>query len=138
MTEPREEYVTRDMDTADDIDGSLHCEHGTLLDLKTPALFILYSLSRTYNKTHNKRLKVSSGYRCKECNARAGGAAKSAHLRGEAFDVHYDNGHECYTILKFLLSNGVSIHRLGVGGTFIHFDIGSADEGYIQDTVWTY
>lgn len=138
MTEPREEYVTRDTDTVKDIDGHAWCPHGTILDLKTPALFILYSLSLSFRTKFNKRIKVSSGYRCEKCNEAAGGAKNSAHKRGEAFDVHYDNGSELYLILKHLLSNGVSIHRIGIGKTFVHFDIGSESDGYTQDIVWLY
>ena len=131
-------YVDDNVDGLKDLEGKLWCEHGDISKLSSPALYILYSLSNIWRKKFNKRLHINSGYRCPECNKAIGGALNSAHIRGIAFDVHYDNDSELFVILKHMLSNGISVTRMGIGKTYVHFDIGSDKDGYKQEITWLY
>lgn len=105
------------------------CPHGSIdsIDLH---------LSIVIGKIENHlgyELEFSSGFRCKECNARASGAKNSAHLRGLAVDVLIGNSSERDQIIE--ASYIFRIRRRGIGRNMIHLDI---DTSLPQDKLWLY
>lgn len=66
-------------------------------------------------------MKITSGYRCPEHNAKVGGKPDSAHTTGEAADIAFGSGASMFSALVALM--GVGIRRIGVGTHFIHVDI---------------
>jgi uncharacterized protein YcbK (DUF882 family) len=64
--------------------------------------------------------KVNSGYRCDKHNSAVGGKANSAHLTGNAADIHCVDDASRHKIVRALLYAGFS--RIGVYKTFIHAD----------------
>ena len=72
-------------------------------------------------------IRITSGYRCPDHNARIGGAVNSAHLFGKASDIIIEG----YTLVEmFLLAEQIDEFRKGgIGlypeGNFLHLDIDS-------------
>ena len=101
----------------------LNCSDGCGMTPKESAMWFLLSLAREYYAKFNKKLIVTSGARCFNHNKEVGGVPNSAHTKGLAFDVHYDNSRECYAIIGHLYKIGVP--RIGINfvKSFIHFDI---------------
>jgi uncharacterized protein YcbK (DUF882 family) len=77
--------------------------------------------------------KITSGFRCKEWNAKIGGVADSAHVKGLALDISAENSAKRFAILEVLLRNGFT--RFGIGENFIHVD---ADSSKVQSVLWGY
>ncbi len=105
------------------------CEHGTPNNLSLDLLNSIARLERLVEST----LEFTSGYRCMECNVKAGGVKNSAHTRGMAVDIHCTNSQERFQILQVALAIGFS--RTGIGRSFIHLDV---DTSLPQDVIWTY
>lgn len=76
---------------------------------------------------------ITSSYRDKETNDRVGGSKKSAHLRGNAVDIHCENSYHRFKIVQALLDAGFT--RIGIASTFIHADV---DEELTDSVIWTY
>lgn len=63
---------------------------------------------------------VTSGYRTKEENERAGGVEGSSHLTGKAVDIRVKDSRERFFLITLALSVGFT--RIGVGENFLHLD----------------
>lgn len=91
----------------DTIDLNLRLSpHFTLREFTLSGIAIAHNIGNTPHKEHVERLKalcenvleplrrrfgvirITSGYRCAELNARVGGAPSSQHMRGEAADIN--------------------------------------------------
>lgn len=103
--------------------STIKCACGCGFEPKHSALWFLESLSREYHVRFGKDLLVTSGARCFSHNAEVGGVANSAHVKGLAFDVHFDNSVECYAIMEHLYKMGVPRIGINFSKYFIHFDI---------------
>lgn len=101
----------------------LDCSDGCGMKPTENAMWFLLSLAREFNTRHNKKVLVTSGARCFNHNKEVGGVANSAHTKGLAFDVHYDNSTECYTIVRHLFDMGVPRIGINFAKNFVHFDI---------------
>lgn len=105
------------------------CKHGTKENLNVSLLQILNRLERRLEY----QLDYSSGYRCPECNLKAGGVKDSAHLRGLAVDIRCHTSQE-----RCKVDNGaveLGIRRRGIGKNIIHLDV---DTSLPQDVLWLY
>ena len=76
---------------------------------------------------------ITSGFRCPDQNAAAGGSADSAHLRGEAADISISSSHRRFKFIEAAIMAGVS--RIGVGDTFLHIDV---SKRLPQEVIWGY
>jgi len=76
---------------------------------------------------------INSSWRDVETNLKAGGKSNSAHLRGNAVDIHCNNSNARMLIIDSLIVAGFT--RIGIGKTFIHADI---DELLPQEVIWLY
>lgn len=68
---------------------------------------------------------ITSACRCEKYNAEVGGKFHSAHTRGLAVDISYENGEILYKIVRSLLLVGfarLEIGRTDVGRGWIHVD----------------
>ena len=105
------------------------CPHGSRENIDLSLVAALEMLERK----SGLELEFSSGYRCKACNAAAGGVKNSAHLRGFAVDIIAGNSAERYLILHNAIS--MDFRRIGIAKTFIHLDV---DTKLNQDVLWLY
>jgi len=76
--------------------------------------------------------KITSGYRSKETNKRAGGVSTSSHLKGLAADISCKDSSTRQKIVNALIQAGFT--RIGIADTFIHCDT-DKDK---QDAIWLY
>ena len=76
--------------------------------------------------------KITSGYRSKETNKRAGGVSTSSHLKGLAADISCKDSSTRQKILNALIQAGFT--RIGIADTFIHCDT-DKDK---NDAIWLY
>lgn len=76
---------------------------------------------------------ITSSYRDKETNDRVGGSKNSAHLRGNAVDIHCENSYHRFKIVQGLIDAGFT--RIGIASNFIHADV---DEELTDCVIWTY
>lgn len=74
---------------------------------------------------------LNSAIRCPAWNAKQGGKADSAHLRGYAVDVRAPTGSARMAIVRAALAAG--FNRIGVYGTFVHMD---CDPTLPQQVMW--
>ena len=79
-------------------------------------------------------LVISSGARCKEYNKQVGGAVRSKHLLGEAFDIILTTRLQKSKIEFFQICRVVGFMGFGYGRTFIHIDCSTRS----KVTEWTY
>ena len=100
---------------------------GQLMD---PFFLQLLDKARTHAQIP---FKISSGYRSKFWNKKAGGVPNSAHLKGLAADIVCNSSSDRYIILSALLH--VGFHRIGIAENFIHCDVSTDKPGFM---VWTY
>lgn len=76
--------------------------------------------------------KITSGYRSKETNKRAGGVSTSSHLKGLAADISCKDSSTRQKIVNALIQAGFT--RIGIADTFIHCDT-DKDK---NDAIWLY
>lgn len=95
----------------------------------------IYKLDRLFESL-NKRIRVSSGWRCEKHNKEVGGKPNSAHLIGLAADLVIADSHLRYLILDTGMALG--FNRFGVGKNFVHVDGGNEDTGHPSHVIWTY
>lgn len=105
------------------------CPHGKKEDINQ---VLVISLERLEHRL-GYDLTFSSGYRCPACNAAAGGAKNSAHLRGLAVDALASSSADRYHLLCCAIEQDFA--RIGVGRNFIHLDI---DLSLPQHVIWLY
>lgn len=105
------------------------CPHGTWESVNDNFIQALERLERD----SGLELEFSSGYRCKACNAAAGGVKNSAHLRGKAVDILVSNSEERWLLLSVAVKMG--FRRIGVGRGFMHLDV---DYDLPSDVLWLY
>jgi uncharacterized protein YcbK (DUF882 family) len=80
----------------------------------------LKSIIQTVEQILGTELIIKSGYRCKKYNALVGGSSDSAHMKGLAADISFDN--------NVLQSRLISLFTpvvtgIGIGDGYIHVDI---------------
>ena len=63
----------------------------------------------------------SSGFRCRDHNAKIGGAANSAHLRAKAIDQPYETELQLWMMVKAAMDAG--FRRIYVYPSHVHMDI---------------
>ena len=105
------------------------CSHGSIESIDLTLVLALETLEREFGLD----LDFSSGYRCKACNAAAGGVENSPHLRGKAVDILVSNSAERCQLLSSAVKMG--FRRIGIDRGFIHLDL---DLTLTQDVVWLY
>lgn len=115
--------------------STLDCACGCGFKPTNSALWFLESLSRDYHAKFNKDLYVTSGARCFAHNADVGGVANSAHTKGLAFDVMFENSRECFALIAHLFKMGVPRIGINFAKSFIHFDI---DTSLPQNVLFKY
>ena len=103
------------------------CPHGT----KNKLDFFLVAFCDFLDQMVNVEIPYSSGYRCPECNEKAGGSKNSAHLRGKAVDIKPIDSKQRYDIISLAIMKG--IQRIGIARDHIHLDI---DESLSQGVIW--
>lgn len=64
-------------------------------------------------------LKINSGYRCPELNAKVGGVATSQHCKGEAADV-WCTTLTPYQLARVVLENGIPYDQMILYPSFLH------------------
>lgn len=79
-----------------------------------------------------KPIKINSGYRCPEHNAKIGGVPDSEHVLGEAVDISVTTGADRYRLIELAMNR---FDRIGIAGTFIHLGVSSTKA---QEVIWTY
>lgn len=79
-------------------------------------------------------LRVTSALRCRAYNATVGGVGDSPHLRGEAVDIACEESMMRWTLLAANCQKDPLFTRVGIGRTFIHFDIASSQ----PRVIWLY
>ena len=92
----------------------------------------LYTLDAA-RKIYGKPMRVNSGYRTKEYNAKIGGVKNSSHLKGLAADISCKNSGDRFEMLQAFIKAGFK--RIGVANSFIHVD---TDKDKSQNIIWTY
>jgi arsenate reductase-like glutaredoxin family protein len=80
----------------------------TSMDNMLNLIHYLLNPLRTYLK---RPIIVSSGFRCKELNAKVGGSENSQHLKGQAVDILAE-GMKAKDLAKFILNTGLDFDQL--------------------------
>lgn len=80
----------------------------TSMDNMLDLIHYLLNPLRTYLK---RPINVSSGFRCKELNAKVGGSKNSQHLKGQAVDILVD-GMKPKDLAKFILNTNLEFDQL--------------------------
>ena len=65
-------------------------------------------------------IRINSGTRCVEHNAKEGGLDDSEHLTGEAIDIECGHSEDRWRLLRILPAY---FYRIGIGKEFIHVGI---------------
>ena len=105
------------------------CPHSSVNDISKSLVLSLERLEKETQQT----LLFTSGLRCNECNARAGGVKNSAHTRGKAVDISVTTSGMRYWIILNALLQG--FRRIGIGHNIIHLDV---DYTLPQHVTWLY
>ena len=82
---------------------------------------------------YGKSMRVNSGYRTKEHNAKIGGVKNSSHMLGIAADISCKTSKDRFDMVNAFIE--VGFKRIGIGSSFIHVD---TDENKSQNLIWTY
>ena len=115
-------YFSLDEFDSPDLPGS-----GELMD---PFFLKLLDKARGFAKTS---FYITSGYRTKKQNKKAGGVSDSAHRYGLACDIACSNSEQRFKILEALLH--VGFVRIGIHQSFIHVDLSSSKAQFV---CWMY
>jgi uncharacterized protein YcbK (DUF882 family) len=86
---------------------------------------------------YNKPIIITSGFRCKEHNAKVGGGKNSAHVLGLAVDVKV-SGADAYYLVRDAIAmgfTGIGVKQKGES-RFIHLDI--SQESFNRPMIWSY
>jgi len=76
--------------------------------------------------------KITSGYRTKAHNKKAGGVKGSSHTKGCAVDIAVNSGLQRSAIVCALAKVGFT--RIGIAKTFVHVDLDKEK----QNSIWLY
>lgn len=76
-------------------------------------------------------LKINSGYRCPELNAKVGGVATSQHCKGEAADV-WCTTLTPYQLARVVLENGIPYDQMILYPSFVHLSYRKEGEQRMQ------
>jgi hypothetical protein len=76
-------------------------------------------------------LKINSGYRCPELNAKVGGVATSQHCKGEAADV-WCATLTPYQLARVVLENGIPYDQMILYPSFLHLSFRKEGEQRMQ------
>lgn len=82
-------------------------------------------VQQAYSSLGIKKIKINSAYRSKEHNAAVGGASKSQHLHGKAFDLNVTDLNREQRLRLIASLSAMGITGLGIGNNIIHADIGN-------------
>jgi len=74
---------------------------------------------------------ITSGYRCEKHNREVGGIEGSAHIKGLAADIKYDDVSHKFMLIHAIMK--VGFKRIGIYDSFIHVDL---DETKAQMVMW--
>ena len=91
----------------------------TFDNMSQPAMAAWERLSQKYGN-----LKVNSAYRSPEHNAEVGGAKKSQHIHGNAFDVDVSGLPQEERLALIEDARGAGFQGVGVYNNALHFDVG--------------
>lgn len=105
------------------------CEHG---DKDSNDVDINNAIERLERHV-GYELVYNSGFRCTECNEKAGGSENSPHLRGLAVDIRVVGSSGRYVLIQAALELG--FRRIGIGKKFVHLDV---DLSLTQEVIWLY
>lgn len=105
------------------------CPHGSKASIDA---FLVAGLIRIEHDL-GVEFTYNSGYRCYDCNVKAGGAVHSAHLRGKAVDIKCTGSRDRLLILRSAFKMG--FRRCGIGHNIVHLDV---DTSLDQDVAWVY
>jgi uncharacterized protein YcbK (DUF882 family) len=103
--------------------NKLECSCGCGIKPAEKALHTLEAVNAQYRLKTGNELVVTSGARCPDHNKKIGGAEKSAHTKGLAFDVATPNSQARYYVLNILFAAGIKRIGINFAKNFIHFDI---------------
>ena len=79
----------------------------------------------------NRVMIVTSGYRCQAHNKQVGGVDDSAHMKGLAADIKFDDVAHKFMLMRAFLD--VGFRRIGIYESFIHVDV---DKTKSQNVIW--
>ena len=83
---------------------------------------LVYHLQNAHDRLpKNRVMVVTSGYRCPMHNESIGGVENSAHMKGLAADIKFDDSSHKFMLIKAFLS--VGFKRIGIYESFIHVDV---------------
>lgn len=85
-------------------------------------------LERIRSVVGNRAIAISSGYRCPELNRLVGGAATSAHLRGNAADFTVP-GMELSDVYNAIRNSDIAYDQLIYENTWIHIGLDATMRG---------
>ena len=96
---------------------SCGCGYGTRPgDVSTELLHLLESMRDEYGP-----IRINSGCRCTSWNNSVHGAARSAHCRGMAADIHCAGGTNRRKLMDLAVMNYAA--GIGIAKTFVHVDV---------------
>jgi hypothetical protein len=76
-------------------------------------------------------LKINSGYRCPELNAKVGGVGTSQHCKGEAADI-WCATLTPYQLARVVLENGIPYDQMILYPSFLHLSFRKEGEQRMQ------
>lgn len=93
---------------------------------------LVYHLQNAHDRLPKNRVMiVTSGYRCQAHNKEIGGVENSAHMKGLAADIKFDDAPHKFMLIKAFLN--VGFKRIGIYDSFIHVDL---DTTKPQNVIW--
>ena len=112
--------------------GKIKCGCGCGQDIKPELYKAVEEIEKQLLVFGADEITVNSGFRCVPYNAKIGGVPGSAHTIGLAIDASCESGWQRLMLIRTLIANG--IHRIGIGKTFVHFDIDETK----PKSIWLY
>ena len=114
------------------------CQCGCGAALMDP---VFLGLLQTLRERYGEPMRITSGYRCPEHNARVSRTGRDGpHTTGKAADIAIDRG-DAWELLHDavpLMFSGIGLNQKG-SGRFIHLDILTDSEtSGPRPTIWTY